>query len=147
MKDLTKPTPRQIVDRNRALANELIANKRKGIMTMRNSHGGRCCLQVAEDYAISCGLKIKRSDKTACEPETAVGNFFGWDVPNPQLITPNGKTYLASSLNDGVDNEWKNKHLENKGLPHKHVAECFLNTYVTPKRPKWSFKLELDEDA
>ena len=145
-KDLTHPTPAQIVHRNRQLAKALMENKRKATMQMRDDQSGRCCLQVAEDYAISCGLPVDRSSKDACEPCTDVGDFFGWGCSNPMLITPNGTCYLASTLNDGAEYEWKNKQWESKGLSHKKVAECFLNTYVTPKRPKWSFKLELEDD-
>ena len=146
-KSLTNPSRGQIIHRNRQLANALMENKRKATMTMRDDQNGRCCLQVAEDYAISCGLPIDRSPKDACEPCAGVGKFFGWDCPNPFLITPNGTTYIASTLNDGAESQWKNKQWENKGLSHKKIAECILNTYVTTKRPKWSFELDLDDDT
>lgn len=142
-KDLTKPTPNQIVHRHRELAKHLFANKRKARGKLRDDSGGRCCLGVAEDYAISCGLKIERSPAGNSEPPEEVGQFFGWtsDEANPELVAPDGNKYTASELNDGLGEEYgKTKH-EVKGLTHAQIAECFINTFVTPKRPKWSFTL------
>lgn len=145
MTPLTSPTKRQIVWRNCELAKELINNKRKGTGMMRNYEtGGRCCLQVAEDLAIRCGLPISRSHLTHSEPPEEVGQFFGWGSPNPELKTPHDEEILATELNDGVCGSRQAKHkYTQKGLSHKEIAECFLNTFTTTK-PKWSFTIRAD---
>lgn len=134
IKNLLKPTKQQIQYRNRLWAEALLENKKKARNAMRNKHGGRCCLQVAEDVAISCGLDIKRSLADDEQPTEDVATFFGWNSTDPDINIPNGEVVTASGLNDNVGERCV-------GVSHAKIAECVLNTFVHPSKKKWTFKL------
>lgn len=139
----TNPTAAQAVYRNRLWIDALEANGKKGRGRMRAKHGGRCCLQVAEDVAISCGLKITRSDASAGTPTSDVSNFFGWPDTNPNLKLPSGEFVCAAGVNDGLGKDHTDlKKYKDKGLSHKQIAECVYNTFVAPKANKFSFTLK-----
>lgn len=124
--DISEKTRKQ---RNRMLAEELRKNKRKARGQMR-LNGGRCCLQVAEDLAIKCGLDIDRSDADSGEPGIQVQRFYGWKDRNPSLISEENKRCRASVLNDGNEVIITSlKKLPKKGYPHKKIAEFFEKTY------------------
>jgi len=61
----------------------------------------------------------------------------------------NGKSRVmaASILNDGLGDETytgvavHSAKLIHKGLSHKQIAECVLNTFVHPTKIKQSFKI------
>ena len=127
MKNLLNPTPAQAKYRNRLWAKALRENKRKARRTMKDLHGGRCCLRVAEDVAIECGVEIKlRKSKL---PSYKVSCFFGWGAFNvPSLNLPDGTIMSAAEINDD---------LNDCGLSHKQIAECVENTFVHPKNQKW----------
>ncbi len=137
-KSLFNPTPAQIKYRNRLWALELLKNKRKARETMRDGHGGRCCLAVAEDVARSiCGKDFKQGDETYPSRDTQA--FFGWDCKDPYL-TIDGEEYRASYCNDGgIFSE--NKKIRHKGLSHAQVAELVVNTFVVTKKRKLSFSI------
>ncbi len=129
LKNPLNPTEQQRIYRNGLWAKALEANKRKARESMRDGHGGRCCLQVAEDVAIECGLDIKRSDYSAEYPSHEVGLFFGWyntkgyTTNNPRLSYEED-SISASELND---NEYHNG--KSKGLPHKEIAKIVRKNF------------------
>lgn len=151
LEKLLKPTPQQIKHRNRLWAEALMANKRKNRECMRSEDGrGRCCLAVAEDVAIACGLPSEyRRNNDQGTPREEVAEFFGWRHQNPTFTLPGNHVGSAASVNDGLEEDgfseeelekFSKKNLE-KGLSHKQIAECVLNTFVHPSKKKWSFKL------
>jgi hypothetical protein len=146
-KDLLNPTPAQVKHRNRLWAEALLKNKRKARIRMYSNKGGRCCLAVAQDVAISCGMEVDGVHYSL--PADAVGMFFGWDSNNPFLtVVVNGETKrnTASALNDGtpsIDCTFiKDKKIKEKGLSHKQISELVMNTFVHPSKIKQSFKIE-----
>jgi hypothetical protein len=146
-KDLLNPTPAQVKSRNRLWAEALLKNKRKARGEMYGDKGGRCCLAVAQDVAISCGLEVDRVYDSL--PADAVGMFFGWDSDNPSLtVVVDGETErnVASALNDGAayvgSVAIKDKKIREKGLSHKQISEIVMNTFVHPSKVKQSFKIE-----
>lgn len=137
--NLLNPTPAQVKHRNRLLADALEANDRKGCGQMYKN-GSRCCLAVAQDVATECGLTNHRGYSNEF-PHPNVGKFFGWDTATPEFVVKIGdkqKLVAAVEINDGC-NLFKNKKDKEKGLTHKQIAECVLNTFVRPKNKKWSF--------
>jgi hypothetical protein len=140
--NLLNPTPAQVKHRNRLWADALLNNKRKARGAMYND-GGRCCLAVAQDVAVACGLDIdKKSDDSF--PSYSVREFFGWPSVNPNLkviIDGNDHDIEASTLNDALDVVVRNDKFNDKGLSHKQIAECVLNTFVHPSKIKQSFKV------
>jgi hypothetical protein len=146
-KDLLDPTPAQIKHRNRLWAEALLKNKRKARGEMYGDKGGRCCLAVAQDVAISCGVEVDGVYDSL--PADAVCMFFGWDSDNPSLTAVvNGETKrnVASALNDGtqyIDFAFiTDKKIVEKGLSHKQISELVMNTFVHPSKVKQSFKIE-----
>jgi hypothetical protein len=142
-KELLNPTPSQIKYRNRKWAEALINNKRKARETMYYN-GGRCCLAVAQDVAHELGLvNYRGSDENF--PHKNVSRFFGWGefMPSLQYKDYNGKIYYApaDALNDGRRNESMNIKIYDKGISHKQIAECVLNTFVHPKKQSFSFSI------
>lgn len=125
MENLLNPTPQDIKTRNELWAKALDENSQKARKRMRNDIGGRCCLAVAEDVAIQCGVKIDDNDRDLHFPAPDVGRFFGWrDGDNPFLKTPSGDECLASLLNDGCESFGVVE------LTHRQIAECVRNTFV-----------------
>lgn len=151
--DLLKPTPAQVKYRNRLWVNALLENKRKARKIMHDNDGGRCCLAVAQDVAIACGaLDGSLDNGDGMFPHKAVQYFFGWDSKNPNLqVKINGKIVgeEASTLNDGHPDfggcEIKDPKMNKKGLSHKQIAECVLNTFVRPSKFKQSFKIKASD--
>jgi hypothetical protein len=146
-KNLLDPTPAQIKHRNRRWAEALLKNKRKARGEMYSNKGGRCCLAVAQDVAISCGVKIVGVSDDL--PDDDVCAFFGWDDNNPFLnAVVNGETKrnVASALNDGTPSIGctliNDKKIKDKGLSHKQISELVMNTFVHPNKVKQSFKIE-----
>lgn len=142
--DLLNPTPSQIKSRNRKWAEALLLNKRKARNRMKDGDGGRCCLDVAQDLAMSCGIKIDKAERSDYLPTDSVRRFFGWPSDNPYLILPNKEKAGASEINDGkvaLAKFTENKQFQATGLPHSKIAECVLNTFVHPTKQKWTFKL------
>jgi hypothetical protein len=143
--NLLNPTKTQIKQRNQLWAEALIKNKKKATGGMYKN-GGRCCLAVAQNVAKECGVEIPDDpndegyiDKDAF-PHQNVIDFFGWDGVNPDLVYPitgGISEYCASDLNDG---ECFSANGSN-GMSHKRIAECVLNTFVHPKKPKWTFTI------
>ena len=145
---LLKPTPAQVKHRNRLWAEALLKNKRKSRGLMYYD-GGRCCLAVAQDVAISCGVDIDRKADDSF-PDGSVGEFFGWVSNNPPLTVVANDTHkfvASSTLNDGLEDDLDSdvvvldKKLNSKGLSHKQIAECVLNTFVHPTKIKQRFKI------
>lgn len=149
--NLLNPTPAQVKHRNRLWVDALMKNKRKARGEMYNQDGGRCCLAVAQDVAISCGLDVGDKKYTDDFPDDRVAVFFGWKETNPSLnIVINGSVTCnqASSINDGGD--WDGLYIADqkiakKGLSHKQIAECVLNTFVHPTKIKQSFKIKVSD--
>lgn len=149
--DLLNPTPAQVKHRNRLWVNALLENKRKARKEMHDKDGGRCCLAVAQDVAIACGVldsSLRKENSTF--PHESVCEFFGWGTNNPKLkVKINGKFNIevAAALNDGVEIIGsfivEDHKIVEKGLSHKQIAECVLNTFVHPSKPKQSFKIEV----
>jgi hypothetical protein len=147
-KDLLNPTPAQIKHRNRLWAEALLKNKRKARGEMYGDKGGRCCLAVAQDVAISCGVEVVGVYESL--PADTVCMFFGWDSDNPSLTAVvNGeetKRNAASALNDGAayvgSVTIKDKKIVEKGLSHKQISELVMNTFVHPNKVKQSFKIQ-----
>lgn len=143
-KNLLNPTPAQVVYRNRLWAQALLANhdkKGKNIGSMYKD-GQRCCLAVAQDVAYKCGLpNYKGFD--CHHPHEDVSRFFGWLKTAPMLdVQRQNKTIKAEcaiDLNDGFISE--NKKYREQGLSHRQIAECVMNTYVHPSKPKFSFSV------
>lgn len=151
--NLLNPTPAQIKHRNRLWVNALLENKRKARKEMHDKEGGRCCLAVAQDVAIACGAldSYLRKDNGTF-PHSNVQLFFGWRSIDPILnLKINGKIVEeeASILNDGhsefAECEIKDPKMNKKGLSHKQIAECVLNTYVRPSKFKQSFKIKASD--
>jgi|688.fasta_scaffold717951_2 hypothetical protein len=145
-KNLLDPTPAQIKNRNRLWAEALLKNKRKARGEMYGDKGGRCCLAVAQDVAISCGVEVDGDYDSL--PDYQVVMFFGWDSNNPSLTAVvNGETErnVASALNDGLQYigsaPIKDKKIVEKGLRHKQIAELVMNTFVHPSKIKQSFEI------
>ena len=152
--DLLNPTPAQVKHRNRLWVDALLKNKRKARGEMYNHNRGRCCLAVAQDVAYSCGLDIERKAGDGSFPDDSVCEFFGWGANNPRLtVVMNGvhKVMPASTLNDGLGDETDSDlvvhdaKLNSKGLSHKQIAECVLNTFVRPTKIKQSFKIKASD--
>jgi hypothetical protein len=140
IKNALNPTPQQIKVRNKLWADALVKNKKKATGEMYSDNGGRCCLAVAQDVAIACGLEVdKEYDESYPHPN--VGKFFGWDKQLPTLSVPNEKKEEAIELND----ESRYSFGTSTGMSHKKIAECVLNTFVRPKTKVWTFKLK-EED-
>jgi hypothetical protein len=145
-KNLFNPTEGQIKRRNRLWAQALLKNKKKAICQMYEN-GGRCCLAVAQDVAIECGVDIPKNYDDDGMPHNLVAKFFGWDGGNPSLFFPRKdfispqKTFTdrthASELNDDNVYSQNGSH----GVSHKKIAECVLNTFVHPSKKKWSFTI------
>jgi hypothetical protein len=129
-----KLSKQTIARRNRLWADALLANKKKARNAMCNKAGGHCCLMVAETVARQHGVKTAKSGVDDGAPKALVRDFFGWDSCTPKLFLPDGSKNAASEINDGFFNHYK-------GLSHKQIAECVLNTFVHPAKKKWSFKL------
>lgn len=147
-KDLLNPTPAQVKHRNRLWAEALLKNKRKARGEMYSNKGGRCCLAVAQDVAISCGVEVDFIDYDSL-PADDVVEFFGWGSNNPFLtVVVNGeaKRDVASALNDGTEYvgsvSIKDKKIVEKGLSHKQISELVMNTFVHPNKVKQSFKIQ-----
>jgi hypothetical protein len=147
-KDLLNPTPAQVKHRNRLWAEALLKNKRKARGEMYSNKGGRCCLAVAQDVAISCGVEVDFIDYDSL-PADDVVEFFGWGSNNPFLTAVvNGETKrnVASALNDGFQHidifTIKDKKIVEKGLSHKQISELVMNTFVHTNKVKQSFKIE-----
>lgn len=145
-KDLLNPTPAQVKHRNRLWAEALLKNKRKARGEMYGDKGGRCCLAVAQDVAISCGVEVDGVYDSL--PADDVVEFFGWDSDNPMLtVVVDGETKrnVASAMNDGtpsIDFTLINdKKIKEKGLSHKQISELVMNTFVHPNKVKQSFKI------
>lgn len=146
-KDLLNPTPAQVKYRNRLWAEALLKNKRKARQEMYDGKGGRCCLAVAQDVAISCGVEVDGVYDGL--PADDVCKFFGWGFNNPSLTAVvNGeiKSNAASALNDGPPTIGttliKDKKIVEKGLSHKQISELVMNTFVHPSKIKQSFKIQ-----
>jgi hypothetical protein len=120
---------------------------------MKDKAGGRCCLRVAEDLALEM-LPAEYTESYERDnefPGDIVCDFFGWEPNNvscaPELRLPkadgdfdSGWLELpASDINDNDSNELGSKF--RKGLPHSKIAECVMNTFVHPKKVKWTFEL------
>lgn len=147
--NLLNPTPAQIKHRNRLRVDALLKNKRKARGQMY-CNGGRCCLAVAQDVAYSCGLDIEKKAGEGTFPDESVGEFFGWGTNVPRLtVVLNGRPTVAAAsiLNDGLEDDLDSdvvvhdKKIRTKGLSHKQIAECVLNTFVHPTKIKQSFKI------
>ena len=113
---------------------------------MYGDKGGRCCLAVAQDVAISCGVEVDGVYDSL--PADDVVEFFGWDSDNPMLtVVVDGETKrnVASAMNDGtpsIDFTLINdKKIKEKGLSHKQISELVMNTFVHPNKVKQSFKI------
>jgi hypothetical protein len=113
---------------------------------MYGEKGGRCCLAVAQDVAISCGVEVDGVYDGL--PDNDVAEFFGWDSDNPSLtVVVNGeiKRDAASALNDGTTSigsaPIKDKKIKEKGLSHKQISELVMNTFVHPSKVKQSFEI------
>ncbi len=148
--NLLNPTPAQIKHRNRLWAKALLQNDRKARGEMHGIRGGRCCLAVAQDVAIEHGALDASLRKEDCHnfPHDNVCRFFGWKTNNPKLNVNVGDKFVkeeASTLNDGDDNfsgiDIENSKIRHKGLSHKQIAECVLNTFVRSE-PNQSFKVK-----
>jgi hypothetical protein len=146
-KNLLDPTPAQIKHRNRLWAEALLKNKRKARGEMYSNKGGRCCLAVAQDVAISCGVEVYGVSDDL--PDDDVCAFFGWDDNNPFLtavVNGEAKRNAASALNDGTEYVGSvvinDKKIKDKGLSHKQISELVMNTFVHPNKVKQSFKIE-----
>lgn len=147
--NLLNPTPAQIKHRNRLWAKALLQNDRKARGEMHDIHGGRCCLAVAQDVAIQHGVfdpSLRKIDDSF--PHDAVCRFFGWKTNNPSLKVNVDDKFVqeeASTLNDGDINfagiDIENSKIRRKGLSHKQIAECVLNTFVRSE-PNQSFKVK-----
>jgi hypothetical protein len=145
-KNLLDPTPAQIKSRNRLWAEALLKNKRKARGEMYGDKGGRCCLAVAQDVAISCGVEVVGVYDSL--PADGVCMFFGWGADNPMLtVVVDGETErsAASALNDGTPSigsaSIKDTKIVEKGLSHKQISELVMNTFVHPSKVKQSFKI------
>jgi hypothetical protein len=146
-KQLFDPTPAQVKHRNRLWADALLKNKKKAIGLMY-FNGGRCCLAVAQNVAIECGVDIPKNYDDSGMPHEFVAKFFGWGDINPALFFPRKnfispkKTFTdktqASGLNDNNDYSQNGSN----GMSHKKIAECVLNTFVHPSKKEWSFKID-----
>jgi hypothetical protein len=115
---------------------------------MYGDKGGRCCLAVAQDVAISCGVEVDFIDYDSL-PADDVVEFFGWGSNNPFLtavVSGETKRNVASALNDGTDHVGSvvinDKKIKDKGLSHKQISELVMNTFVHPNKVKQSFKIE-----
>lgn len=139
--DLIKPTEGQAKFRNRKWAEALMQNKRKNIGSMY-CKGGRCCLAVAQDVAHELGMPDYRGHD-AHHPHSNIGAFFGWGDMIPKLFVKRKSKKIvkmnAIDINDGCD-EFHSTKDARKGLNHKQIAECVLNTFVHPKKQKFSFE-------
>jgi hypothetical protein len=137
---LLNPTPAQVKHRNRLWAKALVKNKKKSVGKMY-CNGGRCCLAVAQNVAIECGVDIPKNYDDDDVPHEFVAKFFGWSRRNPILSFPRKENFIdegqASELND--DNLYSKNG--SHGMPHKKIAECVLNTFVHPSKKKWSFTI------
>jgi hypothetical protein len=136
MKNLLKPTPRQIQYRNRKWAEALLTSeKATGRLTVGN---GRCCLGVACDVAhkLSKGkLDEAESQGRIYMPHEDIASFFGWnsgDSSGSCILNFNGEEQHAAFLNDGYHNHGKTI----VPLEHKQISELVINTYVRPKSSK-----------
>ena len=139
------PTPAQTKHRNRLWAQALVENRKKARGKMKDAKtGGRCCLRVAEDLALQLLPADVTRDYTRNPslPATMIYDFYGWyndgkydndSEKVPMLELPDGGAEDATTLNDSYAYKGKDN-----GLSHAAIAECVLNTFVHPKKQKWS---------
>jgi len=140
-KNLFDPTPAQVKHRNRLWADALLKNKKKAIGEMYHD-GGRCCLAVAQNVAIKCGVDIPNGySEEGQMPHKLVAEFFGWSGCNPILLFPKNEDVSRESASDLNDVAHYSQNGSN-GMTHKKIAECVLNTFVHPSKKKWSFKIQ-----
>lgn len=114
-KNLLNPTKAQIKHRNELWAKALQENEKKAVGVMYDGEGGRCCLAVAQDVAVSCGLELEFGIDSFL-PDVNTTKFFGWNDIIPLLDYAKGGHKHASLLNDG-------------GASHKQIAGMVLRTF------------------
>ncbi len=116
-------TPEQI-ERNRQFLRDLRANPRKAKGKMHDREGGRCCLCVALNTAVSLGLELRDPiEMYTSLPPRNMGAFYGWGVSNPHL---------------GVNRLKAAQHNDGKGTPelsHPEIADLFEETFPELKLP------------
>lgn len=103
-------------ERNKRFIKALRENKVKACETMRGAAGGRCCLAVATDVALSDPEGFKLTPETEFNPPEELAEYYGWEARNPTLEV-DGVEYPASNVNDGKN-----------GCPektHKEIADLF----------------------
>lgn len=126
--ELMSPTPEQIKERAKLWADELRKNPRKAIRRMRDDDGGRCCLCVAEDVAISCGLEVEEAEIIDFYPKWQTALFFGWtpesnetgddEFNQPPPLKWQELSVNATALNDDYD------------LSHTEIADLVEANYL-----------------
>lgn len=143
-KNLLTPTPAQIKFRAKLWVDALRNNKRKATGKMYACKGGRCCLAVAQDVAISCGVPANKEGDDSF-PDDKVRRFFGWTSKTPDLVVLKSDdeevgVECSVDLNDGVPDSF-NRKFKTKGLSHNQIAECVENTFIRPSKKEFSFKI------
>lgn len=121
MKTYTKEEQKENLE---GACKELEANSKKAIGRMRDTEGGRCCLCVMEDYAISIDPAIRRGSQYT--PSSDLVCFYGLannisevdnranDIELFNFVFENGD--YASDCNDGETNSNVKEHT------HKEIA-------------------------
>jgi len=97
-------------------ADELDINPKKAIGQMRDADGGRCCLCVAEDYAISKSKKVTGGEDSL--PKSSCGVYFGWRGIFAPMLVDN----WATRFNDGYGGA--------EELTHKQIATKIRKEYA-----------------
>lgn len=106
-------TPEQI-QRNKHFLRDLRANKVQTMNKMRDRiSGGRCCLCVALDTAVSEGFDAT-GHVDVHFPPVKLREWYGWETHNP--ILSNG--LKASEINDA-------------NISHATIATLFEKTFLT----------------
>ena len=121
--ELLKPSPGQIIYRNRKWAENLEQNPRRAFGQMVGNGGGKCCLMVAEDTARELGLNVEVSNSNDLLPAFQISSFFGW--PDDLILSTTSIKRQAFNLNDSLR------------IPHKIIAECVRNTFCR-KHERWT---------
>jgi len=106
----------------------LRSNPLKAVANMKNELGGKCCLQVLSDTAVSiCGFDQEdyflAENSYGTFPKAELGEVFGLpNTPNMQVLFDfplNGET--ASFINDAE---------EGKKYPHSVIADLIEKEYM-----------------
>ena len=105
-------------------------NPKKARLSMRDLDGGRCCLCVMEDYAISIDSDVRKGcDKF---PHKDLSKFYG--LVNSKGIRTNGERSFSFEFKNGNSANYyndANEYSTVKELTHKEIAARIREDFLS----------------